>query len=58
VATRWASFDCYGTLIDWNAGIRTEFVRIFGEPNADRLLSRYHEARAPDAGEPPDAALP
>jgi 2-haloacid dehalogenase len=43
VATRWASFDCYGTLIDWNAGIRTELARIFGEPDADRLLSRYHE---------------
>jgi 2-haloacid dehalogenase len=43
VATRWASFDCYGTLIDWNAGIRTELARIFGEGDADRLLSRYHE---------------
>jgi 2-haloacid dehalogenase len=43
VPTRWASFDCYGTLIDWNAGIRTELARIFGEPDADRLLSRYHE---------------
>ena len=43
MATRWASFDCYGTLIDWNAGIRTKLTRIFGEPDADRLLSRYHE---------------
>jgi 2-haloacid dehalogenase len=43
VPTRWASFDCYGTLIDWNAGIRIELARIFGEPDADRLLSRYHE---------------
>jgi 2-haloacid dehalogenase len=43
VATRWASFDCYGTLIDWNAGIRTELARLFGEPDADRLLRRYHE---------------
>jgi 2-haloacid dehalogenase len=43
VAARWASFDCYGTLIDWNAGIRTELARIFSEPDADRLLSRYHE---------------
>jgi 2-haloacid dehalogenase len=43
VATRWASFDCYGTLIDWNRGIRTELARIFGDPDADRLLSRYHE---------------
>src|SRR6478672_2815608 len=23
-AERWATFDCYGTLIDWNAGIRGE----------------------------------
>jgi 2-haloacid dehalogenase len=43
VAARWASFDCYGTLIDWEGGIRTELARIFGEPDADRLLSRYHE---------------
>jgi 2-haloacid dehalogenase len=43
VGTRWASFDCYGTLIDWNAGIRTELARILGEADADRLLSRYHE---------------
>ena len=21
---RWATFDCYGTLVNWNAGIRTE----------------------------------
>jgi 2-haloacid dehalogenase len=43
VTTRWASFDCYGTLIDWNLGIRTVLARIFGEPDADRLLSRYHQ---------------
>jgi 2-haloacid dehalogenase len=43
VATRWASFDCYGTLIDWNLGIRSVLARVFGEPDADRLLSRYHQ---------------
>ena len=43
MATRWASFDCYGTLIDWNAGIRAELARIFTEADADRLRSRYHE---------------
>lgn len=26
---RWATFDCYGTLIDWNAGIRAELARVF-----------------------------
>ncbi len=40
---RWATFDCYGTLIDWNGGIRAELARVFGEGGADRLLARYHE---------------
>ena len=39
---RWATFDCYGTLIDWNGGIRRELVRVFGEERADALLHRYH----------------
>ncbi len=40
---RWATFDCYGTLIDWNGGIRRELARVFGEDRADELLERYHE---------------
>jgi len=40
---RWATFDCYGTLIDWNGGIRRELARVFGEERADDLLARYHE---------------
>jgi 2-haloacid dehalogenase len=40
---RWATFDCYGTLIDWNGGIRSELARLFGEDRADELLTRYHE---------------
>ena len=40
---RWATFDCYGTLIDWNGGIRRELARIFGEGRADERLDRYHE---------------
>jgi 2-haloacid dehalogenase len=40
---RWATFDCYGTLIDWNGGIRRELARIFGEERADDQLRRYHE---------------
>ena len=40
---RWTTFDCYGTLIDWNGGIRGELARIFGEEDAGRLLHRYHE---------------
>ena len=40
---RWATFDCYGTLIDWNAGIRGELARLFGRARAPSLLARYHE---------------
>jgi 2-haloacid dehalogenase len=39
---RWASFDCYGTLIDWNGGIRAELARVFGEEHAEAQLVRYH----------------
>ena len=40
---RWATFDCYGTLVDWNTGIRRELERLFGVERADELLVRYHE---------------
>jgi 2-haloalkanoic acid dehalogenase type II len=40
---RWSTFDCYGTLIDWNGGIRAELARVFGEDRADELLERYHQ---------------
>jgi 2-haloacid dehalogenase len=33
---RWATFDCYGTLIDWNEGLRAAL-------GSDELLARYHE---------------
>jgi 2-haloacid dehalogenase len=39
---RWATFDCYGTLIDWNAGIRGVLERLWGVERAPELLSRYH----------------
>jgi 2-haloacid dehalogenase len=40
---RWATFDCYGTLIDWNGGIRRQLARVFTDERADGLLARYHE---------------
>ncbi|HET8812360.1 MAG TPA: HAD family hydrolase [Gaiella sp.] len=33
---RWATFDCYGTLVDWNAGLA-------GALGDESLLARYHE---------------
>lgn len=40
---RWATFDCYGTLVDWNAGIHAGIERLIGTEHADELLLRYHE---------------
>jgi 2-haloacid dehalogenase len=39
----WATFDCYGTLIDWDRGIRGVLGRVFGEADADAGLRRFHE---------------
>jgi 2-haloacid dehalogenase len=40
---QWATFDCYGTLIDWNGGIGRELERLFGAEHVARLLNAYHE---------------
>ena len=40
---RWASFDCYGPLIDWNGGIRATLAPLWPGEDADELLERYHE---------------
>ncbi|HST25555.1 MAG TPA: HAD family hydrolase [Gaiellaceae bacterium] len=39
----WATFDCYGTLVDWDGGIRAQLARLFGDARADELLARYHQ---------------
>ena len=41
--SRWATFDCYGTLVDWNGGIRSQLARLFGVQRSDDLLRRYHQ---------------
>ena len=42
MAPRWATFDCYGTLVDWNAGIGAELTRLLGPSDEAHLLARYH----------------
>jgi 2-haloacid dehalogenase len=39
---KWATFDCYGTLVDWNTGIGSQLERLLGGDRAE-LLARYHE---------------
>lgn len=53
---RWATFDCYGTLVDWNGGIRTELARLWPDADADRLLERYHELEPEVEHEQPGSA--
>jgi 2-haloacid dehalogenase len=53
MADRWATFDCYGTLIDWNSGIRGELARMFGPAAAPSLLQRYHEVEPQVEAEDP-----
>lgn len=40
---RWATFDCYGTLIDWMGGIRDTLSDLWPEHDAELLLAAYHE---------------
>jgi 2-haloacid dehalogenase len=52
---RWATFDCYGTLVNWRAGIRAELERLFGADQAEVLLERYHEIEPQIQREQPTA---
>lgn len=52
---RWATFDCYGTLVDWNRGIADELQRLFGPEARERALARYHELELEIQRETPDA---
>ena len=53
---RWATFDCYGTLVDWNAGIHRELEKLFGVEVADGLLARYHQLEPTIQAENPGAS--
>jgi 2-haloacid dehalogenase len=50
---RWATFDCYGTLVDWNTGIGLELVRLLGGDEAE-LLARYHDLEPEVQAEDPE----
>ena len=43
--TRWLTFDCYGTIADWNACMLGALKPIAGA-NADPLLAAYHRAES------------
>jgi 2-haloacid dehalogenase len=47
---RWATFDCYGTLVDWLGGMRAALQEIAPDA-AERLLRAYHELEPAVQGE-------
>ena len=40
---RWATFDCYGTLIDWMGGLQAALAGVWPDADSRRLPSRYHQ---------------
>jgi 2-haloacid dehalogenase len=52
---RWATFDCYGTLVDWNSGIGHELARLLGGDEPP-LLERYHEVEPQVQADDPSLA--
>jgi 2-haloacid dehalogenase len=43
VADKWLTFDCYGTIADWNTCMGGALAEVAGR-NAGRLLAAYHQA--------------
>jgi 2-haloacid dehalogenase len=41
---RWATFDCYGTLVDWETGIAQTLASLWPAEGPARLLAAYHRA--------------
>jgi 2-haloacid dehalogenase len=43
--TRWLTFDCYGTIADWNSCMLSALEPVAG-PRAEALLAAYHQAES------------
>jgi 2-haloacid dehalogenase len=43
MADKWLTFDCYGTIADWNTGMGAALEAITGK-DSGRLLAAYHQA--------------
>ena len=43
MADKWVTFDCFGTLMDWQTGFRHALATVAGD-RADELVAAYHAA--------------
>jgi 2-haloacid dehalogenase len=41
MSDRWATFDCYGTLVDWPGGVRATLERLWPGIDGEALLEAY-----------------
>ncbi|MGH2630588.1 MAG: HAD family hydrolase [Actinomycetota bacterium] len=41
MSDRWATFDCYGTLVDWPTGVRETMQRLWPRADGRALLEAY-----------------
>src|SRR5262249_39134861 len=41
---RWVTFDCYGTIVDWNAGLAAVLAEVFGDEPRASLIDDFHDA--------------
>jgi 2-haloacid dehalogenase len=42
VTERWATFDCYGTLVDWESGLHRTYADLWPDADTDSLVRAHH----------------
>lgn len=38
----WVTFDCYGTLVDWDTGMRAAVAQVVDADDVDAVIAAYH----------------
>ena len=49
---RWVTFDCFGTLVDWNTGFSNLLTPLFGSRTPEVVDAYHHFERELEAGRP------
>ena len=52
MTTRWITFDCFGTLVDWNTGFSAILSPLFGTRTADVMRAYHMHEREVEAERP------
>ena len=40
----WVTFDCFGTIVDWNVALADALVSVFGDEPPGQLVGEFHQA--------------